>query len=105
MMNDNSNADDRRIHLQNVLSGFSNVDAIVFVFIFIGVFDDVRGKIKSLIGSKSESHLYHPIFLFKSVVVPSFSIGNTLAKKRLSLMQLWEATKQKEQEEQRWANR
>ena len=55
-------------------------DKILAVFTFLGVFDDVRHRVIEESSGQSLDSMYHPEFLFESVVIPCFNIGQVLAK-------------------------
>ena len=66
---------------------FNFVDKIIYFFGFLTAFDDVMDRVLKLLSFSdvsdvmSEDWLYDPIFLFNSVMLPSFCIGKILAKK------------------------
>ena len=64
------------------LNGFNYPELAIYVYSYLGVFDDIRPQIIALIDGPSGDWLYSPKFLHESVIVPCYSIGKILAKKR-----------------------
>ena len=78
-----SNATDSkaRSDVTRQLNKFKYPELAIYVFSYLGVFDDIRRRILALIAGESADWLYGPAFLHGSVIVPCFSIGKILAKK------------------------
>ena len=68
------------------LNKFNYPELAVYVFSYLGVFDDVRLQILGLIAGQSEDWLYELTFLHESVIVPCYAIGKILAKKHPIVM-------------------
>ena len=72
--------------LKDYLNDFLYPELAIYVYSYLGVFDDIRPRIMALIAGDSPDWLYEPKFLHESVIVPCFSIGKILAKKHPIVM-------------------